>query len=116
MWSALWTSVGRTAVMAELDAPDVIDLNGLPVGVTKRTDEVPRSIERIHSPVRSVVADQNRVTHGTEIRRGFSDAPWRVQRAVDREVLGQRSISIEDVYKAALSFVEGREGHPNLWA
>src|SRR5215472_3683367 len=116
MWSALWTSVVRTAVMAELDAPDVIDFNCRSVGVTKRTDEVPRSIERIHSPARRVVADQNRVAHGAEIRRSFSDAPWRVQRAVDREVLGQRSISVENVYKAALSFVKSREGHPNLRA
>ena len=30
MGSALWTAVGGTAVMAELDAPKVIDLDGFP--------------------------------------------------------------------------------------
>src|SRR6478672_8337688 len=95
--------------MAELDAPKVIDLDGFPVRVAKRTKERSRSIEGVHSTARGVVADENRTAHGAEIRRCLRDTPGRVKGAVNREVLGHRAVRIENVYKSTLRLVKGRE-------
>src|SRR6516165_7453964 len=99
------TAVARASVMAELDSPEVIDLDDFSVSIAKRTKKSSRSIEGVHSPPRSIIADQNGITHSAEVGGSLSNTPRRVQRAVDCEVLSQGSVSIENIYKAALGFV-----------
>src|SRR5690349_19549335 len=93
--SALRTSVGSSAVMPKGDAPKIVDLNGLSTRVTKRPQKRARCIKDVYSSSRSVVADENRVAHLAEVRGSFRNAPRRVKRATDREMLGQSSVSIE---------------------
>jgi len=78
----------RTAILAELQCPNLIDLDSFAIRVAKRTEELTRfRIERVDPASGSVVADQNRVAHRAEISGSQRDAPGRMERAIGREVL-----------------------------
>jgi hypothetical protein len=105
----------RAAVLTELQRPNVIDLDGVATGVTKRPEKPARvRIESVHAASGDVVADQNGVTHGAEVGRGLSNAPGRVQRSMERVVAKQGAIGRKNVHKPALRLVQGSKRHPNL--
>jgi hypothetical protein len=85
----------RTAVEAELESLNFVDLYHLAARVARRSEKrARRRIERIDPTPGSVVADQNRVAHWTEISGSLRETPWRMKRAVRGEVrfhIGRRS-------------------------
>jgi len=105
----------RAAILAELQCPNLIDLDSFAIRVAKRTDELTRfRIERVDPASGSVVADQNRVAHRAEISGSQRDAPGRMERAIGREVFHQITLGIKNVHKATLRFVQGGVRHPNV--
>ena len=91
----------RAAILAELQCPNLIDLDSFAIRVAKRTDELTRfRIERVDPASGSVVADQNRVAHRAEISGSQRDAPGRMERAIGREVFHQITLGIKNVHKA----------------
>ena len=83
----------RTAVLTELQRPNVVDLYGIATGVTKRPEKTTRlRIESIHTASGGVVADQDSVAHRAEIGRRLSNAPRRVQRSTERVMAKQGTI------------------------
>jgi hypothetical protein len=105
----------RTAILAELQCPNLIDLDCFAIRVAKRTEELTRfRIERVDPASGSVVADQNRVSHRAEISGSQRDAPGRMERAIGHEVFHQITFGIKNVHKATLRSVQGSERHPNV--
>jgi hypothetical protein len=47
------------------------------------------------SPSLNVVANENSIAEWTEIRRGQSQSPWRMQRAISLEEFGQSPIGVD---------------------
>src|SRR5579863_5245094 len=105
----------RTAVEAELESPNFVDLYSLAARVAQRTEKrARRGIERIDPAPGNVVADQNRVAHWTEISGSLRETPWRMKRAVRGEVCFQGSVNIKNVHETALCLVESGVGYPDL--
>src|SRR5260370_30267111 len=103
------------AVLAELERPNAIDLDWFASRVSQRAEEGARArVERVDPAPGSVVADQNRVAHRTEITRRLRQTPGRMERAMDRKVLLQLTVGGESVHEATLRFVEGRISYPNV--
>ena len=101
-------------VLAKLQCPNIIDLNNLAMRVAKWAEKLTRlRIERVDSASGNVVADKNCITHRTKISWSQRNAPGRMQRTVDGEVLHQITFGIKNVHKATLRFVQGGERHPD---
>jgi hypothetical protein len=98
---AVWS-----AVLAELERPNVIYLNWFASRVSKGAEEGTRArVKRVDSAPGNVVADQNHVAHRTKITRRLRQTPGRMKRAVDRKVLLQLTVRSEPVHEATLPFV-----------
>src|SRR5260221_10409478 len=104
---------GRAA-LAELNRPDVVDLDGLPAGVAKRAEECAAlRIKRVDTAVRGVVGDQQRAAHRSEIGWGYRNTPRRMQRTAERKVREQRAGGGEGIHETALGFIEGGVSDPD---
>src|SRR5438874_4821951 len=102
-------------VLAKLQCPNIVDLDNLAICVAKWAEKLTRlRIERVDATSGNVVANENRITHRAEIRWSQGDAPGRMERAVDSEVLHQITFRIKNVHEATLRFVQSRERHPNV--
>jgi len=73
----IWVAVHASdASLAELNSPDVVDLDGLASRVAERAEEnACIRIKGVDSPLRIVVGDEKRVAHGPKVRRGQRDSP-----------------------------------------
>ena len=106
---------GWAAVESELKTPGFVNLDRLVAFVSQWTEECARRrVECIDPASRSVVADQNRIAHRTEIGRCLSQTPWRMEWTVGGEVLLQGTVEIEYVYETALRFVQRGVGDPDF--
>src|SRR5882762_1441711 len=105
----------RGGIVAKLQCPNIVDLNGLAICVAKWPEKLTRlRIERVDPASGNVVANQNCITHRTKISWSERDAPGRMERTVDGEVLHQITIWIKNVHEATLRFFHGSESHPNV--
>src|SRR4029077_1363295 len=104
---------GQSA-LAELDRPDIIDLNRFSACVAKRTKEsTSLCIKGVDAPVRSVVRDEKRIAHGSEVGRRQGHAPRRMQRAAQGKMSLQNARRSERIDKTALRFVQRGVSNPN---
>src|SRR5258708_23427243 len=98
---------GRAA-LAELNGPDVVDLDSLPAGVAKRAEECAAlRIKRVDTAVGSIVGDEQCAAHRPEIGWGYRNTPRRMQRAAERKVREQGACGGEGIHESALGFTEG---------
>src|SRR5258708_29283247 len=104
----------RRAALAELNGPDVVDLDGFASCVAQRTEErAAFRIKGVDAAAGGVVGDQERIAHWSEVGRSQSDAPGRMKRSMQRKLRNRLAGRSERGYKTALRFVEGRVGDPN---
>jgi hypothetical protein len=102
------------AALAELNGPDIVDLNGLAARVTKWSEEsAGLGIKSVDAPPGSVIRDEKRIAHRPKVSRCQSDAPRRMERTVHGKVRLQNACGREGVHKSSLRFVEGSIGDPN---
>src|SRR5713226_3218277 len=102
------------AALAELNSPDIVNLDRLPARITQRAEESAALwIKGVDAPMGSVVRDEKRVAHGSKVSRRQRDAPRRMERTSQGKVRHQISRGGEGVHKTALRFVERSIGNPN---
>ena len=102
------------ATLAELNGPDIVDLDGLPVRVAEGPEEsAGLGIKGVDLPARNVIRDQNGIAHGPKVGRRQRDAPGRMERTPQGNVRQQSARRRKGGDKTALRFVEGRIGDPN---
>src|SRR5438270_10323259 len=99
----------RGGVLAKLQCPNIVDLDNLAICVAKWAEKLTRlRIERVDATSGNVVANENRITHRAEIRWSQSDAPGRMERAVDSEVLHQITFRIKKRPRSHLALCSER--------
>jgi hypothetical protein len=77
----------HAAALAELNGPDIVDLDGLPARVAERAEEgAALGIKGVDAPAGRVIRDEERIAHGPEVGGRQRDAPRRMERAGQREV------------------------------
>src|SRR6266481_7500375 len=102
------------AALAELNGPDVVDLDGFAGCIAQRAEErAALRIKGVDAAAGSVVGDQERIAHWSEVGRRQRDAPGRMKSSMQRKLRNQRAGRSERGYKTALRFVESRVGDPN---
>src|SRR6267142_2369065 len=70
----------RRAALAELNGPDVVDLDGFASCVAQRAEErAAFRIKGVDAAARGVVGDQERIAHWSEVGRRQRDAPGRMK-------------------------------------
>src|ERR1700681_2822382 len=80
----------RRAALAELNGPDVVDLDGFAGCVAQRTEErAAFRIKGVDASAGSVVGNQERIAHRPKIGRRQRDAPGRMKGAVQRKSRNQ---------------------------
>src|SRR5579864_4442654 len=104
----------RAAALAELNRPNVVDLDCLALGVAERAKvSAGLGIVGVDAPTRRIIRDEKRIAHGPEVGRSKRDAPRRVEIAAHGEVSKQNASGSEGVHKAALRLVQGSVSDPN---
>ena len=69
------------ATLAELEGPDIVDLDGLAVRVAEGPEEsAGLGIKGVDLPPRNVIRNQNRIAHRPKVGRRERDAPGRMER------------------------------------
>src|SRR6266852_4295974 len=100
------------AAVAELDGPDLVDDDGLAVGIAQCAEEsAGNRIEGVDAAVGNVVGNQQSVTKLAEISRGHRQTPRRMQRAGDAQEHVACGIKLD--HETGGRFV-ATEGHPEL--
>src|SRR5712664_2224139 len=104
----------RNAALAELDGPDVVNLDGFAALVAQRAEKgAAVRIKGVDAPAGSVVGDQERIAHRPEIGRRQRDAPGRMKGSMQRKPGNQLPSRSERGYKSALGLIESRVSDPN---
>ena len=102
------------AALAELNGPNIVDLDGLPARVAERAEEsAGLGIKGIDAPAGRVICDEKCIAHRPKVGRRQRDAPRRMERTAEGKVRQQNARGGEGVHKTTLRFVEGSISDPN---
>src|ERR1700693_6229816 len=75
------------AVVAELNAPEAVDFDGLSASIAEWAEESTRArVKGVNAAARNIVGDEKCVAHRTKVGRSSSDAPRRMQGTMGRKV------------------------------
>src|ERR1035438_9157146 len=95
---------------AELDAPELIDMDGFAVRVFDRPDKLPTlNVVAVDGAAICIVRDQQSVAERSEVLGRHGKSPWLGQGIAGHELAHKGSVFVINVDKAGRAFVHGRE-------